>query len=196
MSVDLCSVSLPRVWLGLQPLVQQPRQRIPRVSQSRNVLCQFGVDGRLLIAFHADYQAENNLWLGIEVNTSIICICIPPLKATIVRFFPRIFQSSSYNSRPTINYRTRSGTYPLSDDSLKQTTSASFPNPVSSTGRGFSRTVVTGGSRSYAVSDSALSDEVVMLEELASNGDDRDMGRRRDDIAKKTEVEISYTEIP
>ncbi|KIW67671.1 hypothetical protein PV04_06903 [Phialophora macrospora] len=139
------------------------------------------------------YQAQNNLWLGIEVNTSIICTCIPPLKATITRFFPRIFRGSSYG-RQTINYRSRSGTHPLSSGSNKGGGGGTspFPVPLSPT-HGFSKTVVTGGSKSYPISESN-SDEVVMLDDMAKTG--RERPKRRDDIVKQTEVEVSYVEVP
>ncbi|KIW29238.1 uncharacterized protein PV07_05063 [Cladophialophora immunda] len=142
------------------------------------------------------YQAQNNLWLGVEVNTSIICTCIPPLKATITRFFPRIFRGSSYN-HPTTNFRSRSGAYPLSDSyhgsSVKGRVS-SFPNPASPT-KGFSTTVITGGGpKSYPISESN-SDEVVMLEDMAKTGADTQGHKRRDDIRKQTDVEISYLEV-
>ncbi|OCT52102.1 hypothetical protein CLCR_09236 [Cladophialophora carrionii] len=140
-----------------------------------------------------DYQAQNNLWLGIEVNTSIICTCIPPLKATIMRFFPRIFRGSSYG-RPTVNYRTRSGTFPLSSNgtSVKGGHNSSFPTPLSPT-HGYSNTVVTGGSKSYPISESN-SDEVVMLDDMAKTGRERPRGK--DDIVKQTDVEVSYLEVP
>ncbi|ETI21969.1 hypothetical protein G647_06039 [Cladophialophora carrionii CBS 160.54] len=139
------------------------------------------------------YQAQNNLWLGIEVNTSIICTCIPPLKATIMRFFPRIFRGSSYG-RPTVNYRTRSGTFPLSSNgtSVKGGNNSSFPTPLSPT-HGYSNTVVTGGSKSYPISESN-SDEVVMLDDMAKTGRERPRGK--DDIVKQTDVEVSYLEVP
>ncbi|OAP64664.1 hypothetical protein AYL99_00636 [Fonsecaea erecta] len=140
------------------------------------------------------YQAQNNLWLGVEVNTSIICTCIPPLKATITRFFPRIFRGSSYN-HPSTNYRSRSGTYPLSDtyhgsSSVKGRVS-SFPNPASPT-KGFSTTIISSGeSKAYPISESN-SDEVVMLQDMAKTGADTYRPKRRDEIRKQTEVEVSY----
>ena len=45
-----------------------------------------------------DSQAENNLWLGIEVNTSIIVTCLPPLRNLITTVFPRLLNSSNYAS--------------------------------------------------------------------------------------------------
>ncbi|OAL29503.1 hypothetical protein AYO20_09143 [Fonsecaea nubica] len=142
------------------------------------------------------YQAQNNLWLGIEVNTSIICTCIPPLKATITRFFPKIFRGSSYN-RPSTIYRTRSGAYPLSDSyhgSSMKGGASSFPNPASPT-KGFSTTVISsGGPKSYPISESN-SDEVVMLEDMGKTGADGQRPKRRDDIRKQTDVEISYLEV-
>ncbi|KIX99522.1 uncharacterized protein Z520_05098 [Fonsecaea multimorphosa CBS 102226] len=139
------------------------------------------------------YQAQNNLWLGVEVNTSIICTCIPPLKATITRFFPRMFHGSSYN-RPTSSYRSRSGAVPLSGSYQKSSVNGgapSFPNPASPT-KGFSSTVITGGgSRTYPISESN-SDEVVMLDDIAKTEADIYRPKRRDDIMKQTDVEISY----
>ncbi|KAF2151786.1 hypothetical protein K461DRAFT_294670 [Myriangium duriaei CBS 260.36] len=38
-------------------------------------------------------------WSGIESSTSIICASLPALKATITRFFPRLFPSSNSASR-------------------------------------------------------------------------------------------------
>jgi hypothetical protein len=140
-----------------------------------------------------DYQAQNNLWLGIEVNTSIICTCIPPLKATITRFFPRFFRGSSYG-RPTTNYRSRSGTYPLSGGSAKGAGGGTspFPTPLSPT-HGFSKTVISGGHKSYPISESN-SDEVVMLDDMAKTA--RERPKRRDDIVKQTDVEVTYLETP
>lgn len=49
----------------------------------------------------ADYQATNNLWLGIEVNTAIIVTCIPPLRTPLTKILPRCLKGSSYNQSST-----------------------------------------------------------------------------------------------
>ncbi|KAJ9603801.1 hypothetical protein H2200_011987 [Cladophialophora chaetospira] len=142
------------------------------------------------------YQAQNNLWLGIEVNTSIIVACIPPLKATVTRFFPQLWRGSSY--RPTINYRSSSGAQKLPDSyrgSSKGTTSP-YPIPPLSPTSGMHRTVVIGGlnSHSYPISESN-SDEVVMLDDMGKTA--TNYSKRRDNsIVKETEVEVTYTEVP
>ncbi|KAL4923151.1 uncharacterized protein BDV17DRAFT_285636 [Aspergillus undulatus] len=51
------------------------------------------------------------LWSQIELNSCIICCCLPPLQPLVTRFFPRLLASASY-SRDRKGKK-RSGPYPL-----------------------------------------------------------------------------------
>lgn len=98
-----------------------------------------------------------------------------------------MFRSFSY--RPTGVSNSRSGAYAVSDsyrESSKEPTSP-FQAPLSPT-MGHSRTVIIGGPRAYPVSES--SDGVVMLDDMGKTA--RGGPRRREDIIKEMEVEVSY----
>jgi 5-deoxy-D-glucuronate isomerase len=81
--------------------------------------------------------------MAVEVNTSIICACVPPLKSTIVRLFPRLF------------------TFLDSLSSVQHTTPAN---------QGFSRTVftttITASGKHTKDQDS---DEEIMLQVMGRN---------------------------
>ncbi|PNS15710.1 hypothetical protein CAC42_4162 [Sphaceloma murrayae] len=52
------------------------------------------------------YNVSSAVWSAIEVDVGIICACLPSLKATATRFFPRIFSSAlsnNYSGNPTAN---------------------------------------------------------------------------------------------
>ncbi|KAF2224792.1 hypothetical protein BDZ85DRAFT_194644, partial [Elsinoe ampelina] len=41
----------------------------------------------------AYYNVTASTWSAIEIDVGIICACLPSLKATVTRFFPRLFSS-------------------------------------------------------------------------------------------------------
>ncbi|KAF2232021.1 hypothetical protein EV356DRAFT_535020 [Viridothelium virens] len=61
------------------------------------------------------YQATSNTWTSIEVNTGIICACIPTLKRPVAALFPQLFsrpnndRSEQYHRQPgsRSNYASR-----------------------------------------------------------------------------------------
>ncbi|KAF4552744.1 Hypothetical protein D9617_9g025340 [Elsinoe fawcettii] len=53
------------------------------------------------------YNVTASTWSAIEIDVGIICACLPSLKATVTRFFPRLFSSvgvsNNYSNHPTGN---------------------------------------------------------------------------------------------
>jgi len=116
------------------------------------------------------YQSENNLWLGIEVNTSIICACLPPLRKLIVAFLPRLFGSSSNGS----------GRHGGGLQSHTQT----YPNPIHTVGSYAVRSHVKARTVHDPKSPTNDSDEEFMLDTMGQPG-----------ITKTTEMAISYRSV-
>lgn len=59
------------------------------------------------------YNVAASIWSAIEIDVGIICACLPSLKATVTRFFPRLFSSALSNNRsgnPTGNGYFNNGT--------------------------------------------------------------------------------------
>lgn len=56
----------------------------------------------LLVFLHNPDVSWNNplaaIWSSVEVNTGILCSCLPTLKALTSRIFPRIFATGYYNA--------------------------------------------------------------------------------------------------
>lgn len=56
----------------------------------------------LITFLHTTDISWNNplaaIWSSVEVNTGILCSCIPTLKALVTRLFPRVFNSSYLHS--------------------------------------------------------------------------------------------------
>lgn len=137
----------------------------------------------MLIMVTLDYQAQNNLWLGVEVNTSIICTCVPPLRAPIAKLFPRLFGGSSYH-QPSDYNRSRTGAIPIDDSrsrSYKRTRASMMtPNPITSKS-GYTTTTIVGATSGVSEADS---DEVIMLNDMKPGGA----------IVQKTDIEVRYME--
>jgi len=115
------------------------------------------------------YQSENNLWLGIEVNTSIICACLPPLRKLIVAFLPRLFGNSSNGSGRHGGLQTHTQTY---------------PNPIHSVGGYAVRSHVKARTLNDPKSPNNDSDEEFMLDTMGQTG-----------ITKTTEMAVSYRSV-
>jgi hypothetical protein len=84
------------------------------------------------ISYHNPLAA---LWSSLEVNTGILCSCLPTLKAMVTRYFPRAF-GSSYNLRSTERSLERRGgtTHPRDiEHSINKTTAAGVSSSDSST---------------------------------------------------------------
>ncbi|KAL4955772.1 hypothetical protein BDW69DRAFT_204170 [Aspergillus filifer] len=72
----------------------------------------------LTVATHTSDPTRDNgpiaLWSQIELNSGIICCCLPPLQPLVTRFFPRLLASTSH-SRDKQD-RKRSAPYDRSGD--------------------------------------------------------------------------------
>ncbi|KIM94157.1 hypothetical protein OIDMADRAFT_60991 [Oidiodendron maius Zn] len=101
------------VMIILLPISQLPRLKLPKVHKVAlgGLFCigifiiatsisRMTTLGPLIVAKDPTYYLSTvSCWMAVEVNTSIICACVPPLKSTIVRLFPRLFTSLDIKSR-------------------------------------------------------------------------------------------------
>ena len=84
------------------------------------------------ISYHNPLAA---LWSSLEVNTGILCSCIPTLKAMVTRYFPRAF-GSSYNLRSSEHRNSRWGATRMGDVETSAKTAAATAAGVSSSSSG------------------------------------------------------------
>lgn len=97
---DILVATLPLPFLSQLQLPRRQRIALITVFALGGFTCIISIlrlESLLTFLHNTDISWNNPLaaiWSSVEVNTGILCSCLPTLKALVTRLFPRVFHSS------------------------------------------------------------------------------------------------------